>query len=60
MIDSVMASLRDPEVEVANGVCVVLNGILRIRGLELEGDVFVFITSLVDALPELKNREQTV
>ena len=35
-------------------------GVLRLRGRELESDVFNFITALVDTLPTLEHRDQTV
>ena len=40
------------------GACVILNGLIRSRGKELENRTSVYIESLVKNMSELKEREQ--
>ncbi len=60
VIETLLETLDDPEIDGANGSCVILNGLIRSRGSELENETVKLVKKIVDIMAQLKEREQIV
>jgi hypothetical protein len=60
LIDTLVQTLDDPEVDGANGACVVLNGLVRARGNELEVECPNFIRTILNSMSRLTKYEQII
>jgi hypothetical protein len=60
LIDTLVTTLDDPETDGANGACVVLNGLIRARGNELEIECANFIRTILTTMNRLVKYEQIV
>lgn len=63
LLDALLLAIgRDPESDAANGACVVLNGLVRVRGAEINetDDVKHYVLKLLEHMPALLTRENTL
>jgi hypothetical protein len=60
LIDTLVSVLDDPEADGANGACVVLNGLVRARGAELEIECPNFVRTVISTMNKLTRSEQVV
>nr|CAG4715342.1 unnamed protein product [Naegleria fowleri] len=62
LIDTLIDTLNDPEVDGANSSCIVLNGLIRSRGKELEHEAVNYVKKMIKLIPQFISgqREQIV
>jgi len=60
VIEALLDTLDDVEIDGANGSCVILNGLIRTRGSELENETVKFVKKIIEIMAQLKDREQIV
>lgn len=58
-VEALIAGLNDPEPASASGTCIIMNGILRIRGAELSAHVPAIVKGVHSAMKTIKN-DQTL
>jgi hypothetical protein len=60
LIEEMLETLNDNEIDAANGSCVILNGLIRTRGTELENETTKLVKRIIEIMALLKDREQIV
>lgn len=60
LIEVLLETLSDVEIDGANGSCVILNGLIRTRGNELEHETTKFVKRVIEIMFQLKDRDQIV